>query len=162
MLVFLIILFGLLQQYWLETDIDELKAQQTALKTQLEEAGKIEQTVEEIDTWAAAGVGLLDELRWLSEKLPDAQDAMITQLTWTIGAETGHVNLNGRARSVEALTDLERRLQDDSQRYAHRLVGKSKSEDASRRPYPVEFQSSLLLIPKGEDGKQQTGSEEEP
>jgi Tfp pilus assembly PilM family ATPase/Tfp pilus assembly protein PilN len=162
MLVFFVILFGLLQQYWLETEIQDLESQQAALKTQLEGAAKIERAVEEIDNWAAAGVGLLDELRWLSDKLPDAQDAMITQLTWTIGADTGHMNLNGRARSVEALTDLERRLQDDSQRYAHRLVGKSKSEDASRRPYPVEFQSSLLLIPKEENGKQQPGTEEEP
>ncbi len=161
-LVFLAILFALLQQHWLETEIQELETQQSAFKTQLAEAAKIERAVEEIDGWAAAGVGLLDEVRWLSESLPDAQDAMITQLTWTIGAETGHMNLNGRARSVEALTELERRLQHDSERYAHRLVGKSKSEDASRRPYPVEFQSSLLLIPKQEDGKQQTASEEEP
>ena len=162
MLVFLVMILGWYQRWSLETEIGKLQNRQEDLQERLSEAGKIERVVEEVDKWAAAGVGLLDELRWLSEKLPDAEDAMITQLTWTIGAETGYMNLNGRARDVEALTDLERRLQADSERYAHRLVGKTKSEDASKRPYPVEFQSSLLLIPKEEDSPQQPDGEEEP
>jgi hypothetical protein len=161
-LVFLVLILGWYQRYSLETAVGKLEGQQEDLEAELDEAAKFEQAVGEIEGWVASGVDLVDELRFLSERLPDAEDAILTQLTWTVSAELGHLSLSGRVRNVEALDELTRRLQGDSERYSHALATKTASEDPSRRPYPLEFQSSLLLTPKEEDGKRQRSSEEEP
>jgi hypothetical protein len=71
------------------------------------------------------------------------------------------MTLDGQAQSVEAVTKLDSGLQDDSKDYSHRLVGKTKSDDESKKSYPVQFRSSLLLVPKEEEKKQQPKKEEE-
>lgn len=118
------------------------------LDEMVEEVQEKQQMVDEIEKWAGTTVGWLGELRWLSEKLPDAQDAMLTQLTLSITAGKAEMTLDGRARSIDAVTKIDINLQDDSDNYEHRLTTDRKSEDESKKPYPVEFKSAVTLIPK--------------
>ena len=161
-LVFLVMVLGWYQRRSLDTSISDLETQQKDLEAELEEASKFEKAVGEIEQWTTAGVDLLEELRLLSDKLPDAEDAMLTQLTWNIGIREGQFSLNGRARNVEALTKLERRLQEDTSSHSRHLETDKKGDDPATRSYPVEFRSSLVLAPKDEDGKRQRTSEEKP
>jgi Tfp pilus assembly PilM family ATPase len=128
---------------------------QVGLDNLLEEVQEKQQVVEEIERWAGTTVGWLDELRWLSEKLPDSQDAMLTQLTLSTGSGKAKMILDGRARSIDAVTKLDTDLQDDSENYFHSLEADRKSEDESKKPYPVDFKSTLSLVPKPEKSKRQ-------
>ena len=48
------------------------------------------------------------------------------------------ITVDGKAKSVEAATRLDRGLQDPS----HRLVTDTKRQDESKGSYPVQFKSS--------------------
>lgn len=120
-----------------------------------------QQVVDNIESWTGSTVGWLDELRWLSAKLPDAQDAMLTQLTLSISPGKAEMTLDGRARSIDAVTRLDTNLQDDSENYMHRLETQRKSEDESRKPYTVQFRSTLSLVPKSQESKEQPRKEEQ-
>ena len=120
-----------------------------------------QRVVENIEEWAGTTVGWLDELHWLSEILPDAEDAMLTQLTLSITPGKAEMTLEGRARSIDAVTRLDTNLQAESDDYFHRLTTDRKSEDESRKPYPVQFSSTLLLVPKPDEGQEQPRKEEE-
>ena len=141
LVVLLILGYGWLQGRWLEADIERLTGKSKDLDVLVERATKINQAVDAIEAWRDRDVVWLDELRWLSDKLPKAEDAMLTQLTLSVSSGRGEIVVDGQAKSVEAATKLDRGLQDSS----HRLVPKSKSEDESKRPYPVQFRSSLSL-----------------
>jgi len=142
--VLLILGVGWLQRHWLDSDIKRLQAESASLDKAVEEAAGLQHAAEEIEKWASTEVVWLDELRWLSEKFPEAQDAMLTQLTLSMGSGKGEMSVNGQARSVEAATKLDSSLQDES----HRLAGETKSQDESKKPYPVEFKAALLLGPE--------------
>jgi len=124
------------------------------LDDMVEEVQEKQKMVEEIEKWTGTTVGWLDELRWLSEKVPDAQDAMITQLTLSISPGKTEMTLDGRARSAEAVTRLDTNLRDDSDNYRHSLDTDRISDDAAKKPYPVQFRSSVSLIPKQEESNE--------
>ena len=135
---------GWLQARNLDAEIKDLRKESGSLERELKQAAKIEQAADEIENWTSTRVVWLDELRWLSEKFPQAEDAMLTQLTLSASSGKGEMTADGQARSVDAVTKLDSGLQDES----HRLVGKTKRVDESKQPYPVQFRSLLLLVPK--------------
>lgn len=149
-LVLLLLGWGRVQQIWLNAEISRLSGESKKLDEQVDRAQDLQDAVDEIEKWTAAGndVVWLDELRWLSENFPDAQDAMLTQLTLSVSSGKGEMTLDGQARSVDAVTRLDADLQGESNRYSHRMAGKTKKEDESKRPYPVQFRSVLSLTPK--------------
>lgn len=151
LLVVLFLGYGWLQSRWLEADIKRLNTESTALDRLVEQVAETQDACDEIEEWLSGNVVWLDELRWLSEKFPDAEDAMLTQVTLSVSSGKREIAVDGQAKSVEAATKLDRGLQDPS----HRLVGKTKSEDQSKRPYPVQFKSSLSLVPQQAQNKQQ-------
>jgi hypothetical protein len=141
LVVLLMLGFSQLQSYWLKADIARLSAESKELDVLVEKATAVNQTVEAIEGWRGREVVWLDELRWLSQKLPDAEDAMITQLTLSLSSGRPKITVDGQAKSVEAATNLDRGLQDRS----HRLDPDKKEVDESKSPYPVQFKASLLL-----------------
>ncbi len=134
-----------LEGSWLKGDIDKLSAASKDLDQKIEQVAKLERAAEEIEEWMSAEVVWLDELRWLSQEFPEAQDAMLAQLTLAVNAAgRGEMILDGLARDVDAVNRLDRGLRDES----HRVAGKAKSEDRSRAHYSVHFRSSLLISPE--------------
>ena len=156
-LVVLLLGYGWLQSYLLKAEIARLEKDSNSLDRQVEQATETQQACDDIEQWMSTNVVWLDELRWLSEKFPDAQDAMLTQLTLSVSSGRGEITVDGQAKSVEAATRLDRGLQDPS----HRLEPDTKRVDQSKKPYPVQFKSSLSLVPKQEQNKQQQKKGEE-
>jgi len=150
--VLLLLGLGWLQGYLLQTKINQLAKESSDLDEPVERAEELQRAVDEIEGWTSTATDIvwLDELRWLSEKFPKAEEAMLTQLTLSISSGRGEMTLDGQARSVDAVTKLDDALQGDSHRYSHRLAGKTKEEDESKKPYPVKFRSVLSLTPKEE------------
>jgi len=141
LVVLLLLGYGWLQGRWLEADVAELTGKSKDLDARVERATKVNEAVDAIEAWRDRDVVWLDELRWLSDNLPEAEDAMITQLTLSVVSGRGEIVVDGQAKSPEATTRLDRRLQDAS----HRLYADTKRRDESKSPYPVQFKNSLLL-----------------
>lgn len=144
--VLLMLGYGWLQSSWLKADIKKLGEDSAELDKLVERSDRIEKAADEIEKWTQRDVVWLDQLRWLSENVPKAEDVMLTQLTLSSLGARPEITVDGQAKSVDAATRLDSGLQDSS----HRLVGKTKSEDPSKKPYPVQFRSSLLIGPEDE------------
>ncbi len=129
----------------LDADIRRLEKESLDYDAQLNSSAKTEQTVAEMEKWQAGEVVWLDELRWLSEKFPPAQEAMLTQFQGNVSQRTTEAAMEGLARSVDTITSLEQSLCDKK----HRVVGKDKTEDATQRPYSLRFRSSLHFGAEG-------------
>lgn len=125
----------------LNADVRRLQANSKALDKNVEQAAKSEAAAKEVDDWVDDEINWLQELRWLSERLPSAEDAMLTQVKFNANSGRGEITLDGLARNVEAVAKLDRDLHDE----LHRLAGKSKSESDDKRPYGVQFRSSVRI-----------------
>jgi len=141
LVVLLLLGYGWFQSSSLKADVAELTGKSKDLDALVERATRINDAVEAIEAWRDQDVVWLDELRWLSENLPEAEDAMLTKLTLSVGAGRGKIVVEGRAKSPEAAVRVDRRLRDAS----HRLDPDMKRRDESKKPYPVLFKNSLLL-----------------
>ncbi len=125
----------------LDADIKRLKGELAELERQEKKALETQEAAEAIEAWRSRDVVWLDELRWLSNQFPQAEDAMLTGLTLSVASGKPEITIEGKAKSVAAATRLDRGLQGPS----HRLVPDTKREDPSKGSYPVQFKSSLLL-----------------
>lgn len=141
------VLLGLLaggyQRSHLRTEVQRLQAESRALDKKVAQAARLRKAADEIDQWLAEELVWLDELRWLSERFPSAEEAMLTQLKMSTGAGRGEMVLDGLARNVDAVTKLDSGLHDARRRVA----GKTKGEHESDTHYTVQFRSSLLVVP---------------
>jgi hypothetical protein len=104
-------------------------------------ATRSENAEKEVAEWIDDGINWLDELRWLSEHYPSAEDAMLTQVKFNANAGRGEITLDGLARDVETVSRLDRGLHDG----AHRLAGKRKGESDASGSYGVQFSSSVRI-----------------
>ena len=95
----------------------------------------------EVGEWIAEDAVWLDELRWLVEKLPSSENAMLTKVTLRSTSGGGEISVDGFARSVDIVKEMERNLRDAS----HGVVGKDKSDDPSQKPYGLRFSSSVVI-----------------
>lgn len=144
LLVLLVLLAAWYQRSEGYDAVRQLQADSKALDKKVKQADVLVKKAEEVDKWLAEEIVWLDELRWLSERFPPAQDAMLTQLKMTISNEQGEMSLDGLARNVDAVKRLDGGLHDDR----HRMAGKTKGEHKSGSSYTLQFRSSLSVAPE--------------
>ena len=150
--VLLALLFGWLQLQGLEKEIGQLDQESKDLDDELARAPKVLDAVEEIDKWRSSDVTWLNELRWLSENLPKAEEVMLTQLQAgpstqaraRPGTRGGELSLEGLARSVDTLGAMKKSLCDPQ----HDLVNKDMSADTSHKLYSLRFKCSVYVTPE--------------
>ncbi|MDY0166969.1 MAG: hypothetical protein RBS80_10525 [Thermoguttaceae bacterium] len=130
-----------IQSNRLRASIRDLQQESRSLDRQVAEADKMIGHADEIGKWVEGEVVWLDELRWLSENFTPAQDAMLTKLVAAAAAGRTEIRLDGLARSVDAASQLDRKLQDET----HRLLGQTKSEDRSDSQYRIQFRSTVQI-----------------
>ena len=129
----------------LDNEVRRLEKESLDFDAQLGPSAKTEQAVAEMEKWQAGEVVWLEELKWLSEKFPRAEEAMLTQFQGSTSQRGTEASLEGLARSVETVTAMEQKLCDTK----HQVVGKDKGEDVSRRPYSLRFRSTLHVKAEG-------------
>jgi len=128
----------------LDDEIERTKAELKMWEARASQAGKIQKAAGDIQAWQAGDTVWLDEFRWLSDKLPSAKDAMLTQLQAGATPKGGEIRFEGLARSVDAIKTMEQNLRDET----HRLIGKDTGESAAHKDYTLRFSSSVYVTPE--------------
>lgn len=104
-----------------ESPLDEAKNSQTAWA--------------EMETWLAGDVVWLEELARASERVPNASEMMVTQLTITSDGRGPAMTVQGLAKDVATIDAAEQSLRDDG----HRVESRGSSPDTSRAGYTRKF-----------------------
>jgi hypothetical protein len=141
--VLLVLLFGWMHGNSIKADIKRLKNESNALEKKLPAATKMIEAAEAVEEWTREEVVWLDELRWFSERFPDAEEVMLTQLELNPSRDgrPGNMAMEGLARNVDSLKAMDRALQDDS----HQVVGEGESQSGSRDRYSTRFERAVIL-----------------
>lgn len=143
LIVLLGITYGWLQLQELDSQMEQLRNRQAVLDRELKQATEVRKLADAVQSWSAGHVHWLEELRRLNEKIPPAQEVMLSKLTMAAGARGGEINLEGFADRSESIEKLEQAL-DDQQ---HRVISKGKAEDDSQKPYKLRFGTTVAIIP---------------
>jgi len=141
LLVFAWLGFNALRVRGLRRDVGRLQTRLTELEKEAKKAAAVEKAAQEVAQWTQQDVDWLDQLEWLSEKVPGAEDVMLTQLNLSPGAGGGQMKLKGFAKSVAAIAQMEGALRDQT----HHVKGGGKSEDRSAERYQMRFNSSVFV-----------------
>ncbi|MBN2023077.1 MAG: hypothetical protein JW809_09820 [Pirellulales bacterium] len=143
--VALLFLGGVGYGWWAKQDLidrtRQLSGELRTLEPKVAEADRIQRAAADVQDWVDNDVVWLDELRWLGDNLPPAEDAMLTQLQIRPNRTGGQIDLQGFIRSVDAIKAMERDLRDDR----HNVEGRDKSDDRSQKPYTLWFRSSVVI-----------------
>ncbi len=138
--VLAMVIYGFLEYNRLSDEAVSLAAKVKEWEGRAAEAAKLQKTAAEIQTWLGGDQVWLDELLWLSQRLPPAQEVMLTQIQASSTPRGGEMKIEGLARSVESIKAMQERLRDNE----HRLVGKEAGEGGSQKEYPLRFSSSIF------------------
>ena len=123
--------------------IASLQAEVQKWENQAQKVAKLQKVAAEIRAWQAGDVVWLDELRWLSEKLPPAQNAMITRLQAAAAPRGGgEIELEGLVQPpVVTIKQIEQSLRDAT----HRFVSKDTADSTSTKNYSQQFKSVVQI-----------------
>ena len=159
-LLFLMVIgWGWMQRRGLEHEVARLKAELNRptelskkmglsntepLDSLVKRSIDLQRAVAAIEVWESADVNWLEELRWLSDQFPDAEEAMISTLSAKSGLASGSLKFDGRAADSEAIAKMEGDLRDAR----HRLQAGKKGEDPANSRYPEQFSNSVFISPQ--------------
>jgi len=131
--------------WWSGQEIDRqtraLTKELRELEPKVKAGEETRRAVAEVERWVNHDVVWLDEMRWLCDRLPPAEDVMLDDLQLRLTTSGGEATLQGFARSVETIKRMESKLRDDR----HRIEGRAKWDDSSRSPYTRRFRSRVLI-----------------
>ena len=136
--------YGWLESGRLDREIELTKEELTTWEAEAGQAAKIRKAADDIQAWQSGDTVWLDEFRWLSDKLPPAEDAMLTQFQAGASPKGGEMKFEGLARSLDAIKAMEQNLRDGT----HRLIGKDAGESAAKKGYTLRFSSSVYVNPE--------------
>jgi Tfp pilus assembly PilM family ATPase len=134
----------------LSKSITSLNSEVTSAEARIKELEKTKKAVGEVDAWRSSDPVWLDELRWLSEKFPSAEEAIIEYLDLSNDRRTdGKIELRARAKSFENAGTAQNRLADEK----HRIpVGPQRKMDSTEgaagphgKQYPIFFNTAVTI-----------------
>ncbi len=100
---------------------------------------KVKKTVDAVDQWRSGDAVWLDELKWLSEKLPPAKEVMITNLTCRTRQQAPRSRLGVCHRPGD-------RSHEGARRRGHRMVHDGKLQPAQKsKEYKWEFGGTVSV-----------------
>lgn len=142
-----------------DTEIADLKAEIAKLKNTNKPLVEAEQEVVEIDDWLAADVQWLDEFYRMSEKLPSADELIVSRIHMQPGSSRGGTTtIEGYVADQSVITKIEASLIGDQ----HQVLGKGTQERAFGDQYTISFQEYVTITPEENDRfAPQEDSEEE-
>ena len=141
-LVFALVVFREIQSANLKKEVIRLQNIRAEQKPKIEEGEKIIEASEQVETWVRGEVAWLEELRWLSEQFPPAEEATLKKLNAFGDDRRREMVLDGYTRDAPAKAKLDGGLRDPR----HTMVPKT-TEDRRDEKYKVSFSSSVNLKP---------------
>ncbi len=136
-----LLLFNFYQKHTLQGQVQKLNSELSTLKKQAKKAEKTIKDAETIKGWETGRVQWLEELQWMSQRLPSAEDVVFTQMSLTANDQSGQVTLKGVAKDLDAYSSLEESLNDEK----HEVKSGAASRDDSLAGYTQKFDSSILI-----------------
>ncbi len=101
--------------------------------------------VDAVARWETREIHWLDELRFLSERFPSADQAVVQRVTMApTSAGTGVISMSVRVSTPEAISRLETSLRDDY----HKVSSKRISQSEGAQDFPYQFETSVAVRPK--------------
>ncbi len=136
-----LLLFNFVQKRSLQSSTASLSTELRNLKKQVKKAEKSISDAKSIGEWTANDVHWLDELQWISESAPSAEDVLLTHMGLTSNKQVVQVSLKGSVKSLEAYSEMEQSLNDDT----HSVKSGTAKSDDSQKGYSHQFDSSIVL-----------------
>jgi len=145
-LVASVLLVGLLlinfaQKRSLQDSIRRSSAELTQLEKQVSKAEQTIAKAKAVEEWTANDVHWLDELRWISERAPSAEDVVFSSMSLTVNQAGGQMSVKGVAKDLEAYSSLEQSLNDENHAVKSGTTGRAETE----KGYSHNFDSSILF-----------------
>ena len=124
------------------TEIADLKATIAANQKNLEVAQRDIENEAAISEFLQGDITWLDELLWLSQTFPDAEDALIKTLSFNASSKQGgRMDLDAFARTGDTIGRAEAVLRDDR----HEVQTDGSQEDSSKKGYYHSFRERILV-----------------
>jgi len=147
-------------------ELADIKAEIAGLATQVEKYETITAQAASIERWLATDVVWLDELEQFARRVrpqplsdkdyPVDNDVVVTEVTMTkpggSDAVGGLLDLKARAKSDNAIPELEQRLRDGQ----HRVLPGQLTTDKSLPGYPYSLDLQIRVVPPTEEELQQS------
>ena len=146
-------------QIWTKnTEIADLKATIAANQKNLEVAQRDIANEAAISEFLQGDITWLDELLWLSQTFPDAEDALIKTLSFNASSKQGgRMDLDAFARTGDTIGRAEAVLRDDR----HEVQTDGSQEDSSKKGYYHSFRERIL-VQKDESQPSRLVQQEDP
>jgi len=146
----LVVLIGLV--YWqlqgYSQRLSILQQESKNLDAPVKQAQQLQSEVEVIDVFAAGDVNWLDELYSLSEKFPNAAEAVVDTATFSSVAEGGgQIYLEGYVREPAVIEQMESRLRDKG----HQVTGSGTQFDERQPELRWQFKEKVVVLPRAEE-----------
>jgi len=125
----------------LDRQIKDLANQSKALDPTVKGAEDLEKRAADMEKWLRGDVLWPAELRRLSEKLPPAERAMLTQLRISAHAQGGEIHLDGATSEAAVGDEMQAKLRDAG----HTIQVGGLSHDTAARSYPWRFQAGVVV-----------------
>jgi Tfp pilus assembly PilM family ATPase len=140
----------------LDDEAADLRAESARLKKQVTEAEKVRKEEALVQSFLDHNINWLDELDSLSQKLPPADEVLVTQVNFTVQPHGADVKLEGYTSKPTQFQDIEQRL-----RVADRTVSTNpKPDDFKRDKYQYGFAEIVKVPPlsQNEQSKAKTAT----
>jgi len=120
-------------------EAQRLASTSRSLDTQIKAAARQMKETEEVAKWARADVTWLDEIYRLSELMPPADEAIVTEFTGIVEKDGGSVVLKGNTLDSDVVDRMQAKLRDEQ----HSAHPESSQQDDNRKDYPWKFRERL-------------------
>jgi Tfp pilus assembly PilM family ATPase len=136
-----------LQLAALDGQIRNLQAQKSQVDKTVKAAEKRLADIREFDKWESGDVVWLDELYYLSEKMPPPEEAIVGQATLgVLMTGGGRVELKGGVREASSIAPMEQSLRSER----HEVQGSGGQADETLGVYRWQFTEMVTVKPPDE------------
>lgn len=137
--------------YWwylsnLDQRIADLKRQNADQQKLVDQYTQVVGRVTSIEAWRAGDVQWLNEMKRLAEKLPPADDVMLTEVRFTSQpGGGGKIEFDGLVKKLDTVKEVENGLRDAT----HQVQSQGTSRDTDTKPYEWDFGTEVMVNPGG-------------
>ncbi|GHT36243.1 hypothetical protein FACS189427_07490 [Planctomycetales bacterium] len=132
--------YGFYAKNTLANEVKKLSNQRTALERTAKAVNIDKTQLKAVEDWQSDKINWFEELGWLSKKVPDARDMIVTELT--LGANRGgSMTLKTLVKDSSVVSPMEERLRDDK----HEVKTGEKGEVKGNPLYGFRFDLSIAM-----------------
>ncbi|MDR2705598.1 MAG: hypothetical protein LBC02_07445 [Planctomycetaceae bacterium] len=142
----------------LTNEVKTLKAKFNTLKNTAGTVTEQRNQLNAIDAWLADNVDWFEQLDWLSRKMPEAQEMILTELTFNAN-NGGSMNLRSLLKDFSVVSPMEEQLRDEK----HVIKPGEKGTSSGNPQYGFRYDLSVFLSKESADAfTKETQPQEQP